>query len=172
MKSYPVIFALFITLLGIVVTILLQSAPGSVSGNPHPSFPSMSQGGDASRHDGITVLGWLFGALQIILFVVCIWVSLCGVKAHRWMVIACGVAYLFVFTMLMITYRQGVAEAPFVLGFPLPTTLLLFGMWPMAAVFAILYVVKFRSWVYSPQDQEAFENLKAEMSSKGGDHDA
>ena len=74
--------------------------------------------------------------------------------------------------MLMITYRQGVAGAPFVLGFPLPTTLLLFGMWPMAVVFSILYVVKFRSWVYSPQDQEVFENLKAEMNSKGGDHDA
>ena len=68
MKTYSVIFTLFIALLGIVVAILLQSAPDSVSGNSHPSFPSMSQGGDASRHDGIWVLGWLFGALQIILF--------------------------------------------------------------------------------------------------------
>lgn len=172
MKSYSVIFFLLIALMGIVFTILLQPAPDSISGNLHPIFPSMSQGGDASRHDGFLALGWLFGALQIILFVVCIWVSICGEKTHRWVVIVCGGAYLLIFTMLMISYRQGVIEAPFILGFPLPTTLLVFGMWPMAVVFSILYVVKFRSWVYSPQDQEVFENLKAEMNSKGGDHDA
>ena len=173
MKSYSVIFFLLIALMGIVFTILLQPAPDSISGNLHPIFPSMSQGGDASRHDGIWALGWLFGALQIILFVVCIWVSLCGEKTHRWVVILCGVGLFINFHHAHDHLSPGrCREAPFVLGFPLPTTLLLFGMWPMAVVFSILYVVKFRSWVYSPQDQEVFENLKAEMNSKGGDHDA
>ena len=80
MKPYAIIFALLLSLLGVLLVILWQPVPEAVSGVAHPEFPTMSQGGEAVRHEGLLGLGWLFGALQIGLFVACLWVSLSGTK--------------------------------------------------------------------------------------------
>ena len=62
--------ALTLLMLAVIgIAALVPEIPG-VYGSPHPDFPGMLQGGPGpERHDGLLWIGWLFGLLQIALFV-------------------------------------------------------------------------------------------------------
>lgn len=161
MKPYPMLLALLLTLDVVLIVAMTRPVPEAANGEPHAEYTSMSQGGTAARHQGRLVIGWIYGAVQIGLFVCCLGLGVGPTRPKRWLIAGCGALYLGIFSGLMLAYSKGIAGAPTVLGFPLPTTWLVFGMWPTAALFAVLYVVQFRQWIYSPEDARRFEEIRA-----------
>lgn len=160
MKPYVFVFILLLCILDTLGFALFTEPPEAVSGVAHPEFGSMSQGGDASRHEGRLVGGWLYGSLQIGLFVFLIGQCVPSGRPGRWLIGASGGAYLAIYLGLILSYGKGVEGAPFLLGFPLPTAWLVFGMWPISAIFAVLYATQYTKWIYTPEDAKRFQAIK------------
>ena len=162
MKPYLILLSLLmITALTLAVS-LTRPVPEAAKGAPHPEHVEMNQGGEAQRHEGRLLLGWIYGMAQIGIFIVAIRISIPKDRPGRWWLMVGSVLYLAVFSGMMYAYAQDKAGAPFVLGFPLPTALLVFGMWPASALFVVLYSTHFRKWVYSEADARRFEEIKAQ----------
>ncbi|MEM8993457.1 MAG: hypothetical protein AAGF23_01570 [Acidobacteriota bacterium] len=161
--------------LSILFTVALSrpAAPGSF-GIPHPDFATMLRGGDGvARHGHLLWLGWAIGAAQIVLFAVMMAlgarrgpscdgdVSGGGLRGLGWPLAAVTAGCLGVWTLLMVTYA-GYLEDPdpgLVMALPAPTATMIYALWALPVLFAVLYVAGFRRWVYSPADQAAFEAL-------------
>lgn len=158
--GYWLLFGLLLAILITLGIFLSSPVPDAASGATHPTFPSMSEGGTSERHEGRLWLGWIYGSLQIVLYTFCVFFVVSKAKSGRVWILISGVIYLSVFAALILNYRNGLENASFSLGFPFPTSLLIFGMWPVAALFALLYVVGYSSWIYSLDDARRFEALK------------
>ncbi|MCZ6696403.1 MAG: hypothetical protein O7A63_07685 [Acidobacteria bacterium] len=160
---------LALTLLMLVVigfAAFVPEIPG-VYGSPHPDFPGMLRGGPGpERHDGILWIGWLFGLLQIALFV-----TLMIIGARRGgrpsgatvPLVFCGAIQAAVWTSIVLTYRGAMQDGAgaFILAFPIPSAILLYVLWPLMGLFTLCFVVGFRRWVLSDEDLAAFERLVA-----------
>lgn len=162
MRTCGLIFAVLFLLCVVLALWLAQPEPAAGHGVAHPDLASMDQGGDPQRHAGRLWLGWLFGSLQIVLFVACLRLGVKPGQTSSWLFVLAGGVYVAAFSLLMIAYANGTAGSRFVLGYPLPTALLVYGLWPVAFLFVVLYVFKYRSWIYSPEDARRFAALKAE----------
>jgi hypothetical protein len=161
------LFALILALAVLVVGIGL--AAGDTHPTVHPAFAGMTQGGDgAARHDDITLLlGWAFGAVTIALFAA---LMAFGARRNRYAgslrrFLLLGVlAHLTVWTALVWLYRGYRAglhdpSPQLFLAFPAPTAVMLYLMLPVPVVFVLYFVLGFRRWVLTPEDQAAYERL-------------
>ena len=120
----------------------------------------MNQGGDADRHSGMMVITGLYGGLQIVLLVI----GLCfGIRRDRSSVIPLVIAgrpfYVLTFAAMVAAYAGGMDAAPMVFGLPLPTSLMVFGMWGVPFLFVMLYVATFRKWIFNDDDARRFADL-------------
>ena len=50
----------------------------------------------------------------------------------------------------------------FLLGFPLPTAVMLYGIWGVPLIFVLFFVIRFDQWILKPEELERFETLLAE----------
>ncbi|NKB89664.1 MAG: hypothetical protein GKS06_15715 [Acidobacteria bacterium] len=130
----------------------------------------MLVGGDGSSHRAVLALGWAFGALQIALFAALILFGAGARGRERGLLrplVGGSVVYLFVWTLVVAAYQGWLAGAsgPSVLGFPLPTVLLIFAMWPLPVFYVYLYVRHFDRWVFNADDEARLRDL-AERSSQ------
>lgn len=133
----------------------------------HPAFAAMQHGGDGSARTGpVLVLGALFGFVQIAYFGLCFAL---GVRRHEGLgplrrpLLAGLAAYAAVWGLLVWTYVDYAAaptESMRVLGFPLPTAVLLFGFWPVPVVFAWIYLRHF-DWIV---DEERIDRFRARLA--------
>ena len=112
------------------------------------------------------LLGALFGFVQIAYFGLCFAL---GVRRHEGLgplrrpLLAGLAAYAAVWGLLVWTYvdyAAAPAEAMRVLGFPLPTAVLLFGFWPVPVVFAWIYLRHF-DWIV---DEERIDRFRARLA--------
>ena len=166
MKPYLILLGLLVLTALTLGVALTRPVPEAATGAPHAEHAEMKQGGDPERHDGGLLLGWIYGVAQIGLFMVTIGISIPKNRPGQWWLSVCSVLYLAVFSAMMLVYAQERANAPSVLGFPLPTAMLVFGMWPASALFVVLYSTHFRKWVYSTADAKRFEEIKTKYSGR------
>ena len=160
MRSGLALLSLLVVAAITLAVSLSLSAPPAVKGAPHPEHAEMNQGGAAERHHGRLLLGWVYGVAQIGLFVMTIGICIPKTSPGRGWLRAVSLLYVLVFSVMMWTYGRTSAEVPFVFGFPLPTALLIFGMWPVSALFVVLYSAHFSRWIYSKEDAVRFEEIK------------
>ena len=131
----------------------------------------MNQGGTAARHAGLGVIGWVFGAAQILLYGACLPIGLKQndeVRAswRRWLLVF-TLIYLLTFTALIVSYFNQAEPPPGVLlGLPTSTVLFVFGMWIAPAVFVVLYSINYRRWVYDEDDAQRFAELIAKYKTE------
>ncbi len=116
-------------------------------------------------------LGWAIGAAEILLcvFLIALGARRGGPRATEasglhglgWRLAISLVAYLGVWTLLMVAYARYLHDpAPdLILALPAPTAIMLYLLWPLPLVFSGFYVFGFRRWVFSEQDEAAFRNL-------------
>ena len=52
-------------------------------------------------------------------------------------------------------------DVPFALGFPVPTSWMLFGVWCAGMVLAAVYIFGFRRYVFTAADEAEYEALRA-----------
>jgi hypothetical protein len=165
MRRWWLIFGFLLALCLVLGAVLLMPGSEGKHGLPHPRISSMLIGGDVSRHGGVIWLAWLYGSLQIGLFVTTLTLGLRQRRTGLGTIAAIGLALAGVFTSMMLVYAKHQLDAsPHLwLGFPPSTALMLFALWPLPTVFIVLYVVQFDRWFLAPQDLENFTQLvKAE----------
>ncbi len=164
---FGIVFATTVALSTLLVLAFLKPEAEAGHVKLHADFPTMLQGGSGVvRHGDLLWLGWGVGILEILLFV-----GLLAVGARRGgrlhglgLPLLIGtVAYLGIWTWLMLAYRSSLGEtAPnFFLALPAPTAIMLYVLWPVPVVFVGCFVFGFRRWVLTREDQAAFEQLVA-----------
>ncbi|MEO1974211.1 MAG: hypothetical protein ABGX07_21795 [Pirellulaceae bacterium] len=149
--------------IGVVVTIGLLVGTDGLHGIPHDKFSrTMLQGGSGSeRHASVRWLGLSLGLLQVSFFVGCLLLGIRGLAGRTRVVIVCGTLYAAAFAMMVIVdhfYAMGSARA-IVMGFPLPTAIMMYGVGGAPLAFVLLYVLNFDQWILTPDDFEKFEKL-------------
>jgi hypothetical protein len=162
---------------GLVLIVAVVQGESSVGhGFAHPKYATMERGGlGLERHGPILWLGWLFGVLQIAIFVVCI--ALGSVRRGRtggmsWVLTIGGLLYVGVFSVMFLAYFGSLEADPTLMGsFPEATALMLYALWPVPTYFVIVYVTMFDRWIFTADDSARFEALVAASRErrKGGD---
>lgn len=153
---------------GLLAVALLTGEPPNGHGMPHPRISEMRAGGPATaRVDDVSSVGFGIGALLIVSFVLCICIGVSRRQQSRtflaWLA-AGGAASLAVWTALVLAYRSdsGHTEPDLVLGLPVATAWMLYGLWAAPGVFTLLYSAGFERWIHTPEDQQRFEAILAE----------
>ena len=164
-----VVFAVLVALCAVVLAVALTDEPAGSRGIDHPEFETMRQGGGSERHDSVVFWGWLYGTLSIALFV---GFMALGLRRRGRLPEGSGPAlviglalFALVFTLLVLSYRAYVepgADRALFGSFPRPTAWMLYGLWPVPLVFALLYMKNFDRWVISEDEVAEFEQLVAE----------
>ena len=161
MNKIPILLlACTATMTGLLLVCLLSPEPAAGHGVPHPDFPQMNQGGTAQRHENLITIAGLYGALQIVVLVAGLCLGICH-RSRLFPMLLGGSAYLAIYTAVVVTYSNGMDNAPTMLGFPLPTMLMVFGLWGTPWFFVVMYVVKFKAWVFDDNDARKFAELLA-----------
>jgi len=151
----------------ILLAVALTPEIADGHGRAHPTYKTMLQGGDgAERHARTLWLGGAFGALQIAFFVGL--VAFGGRRSDRLgrltvPVLVVGGLYVATFVAMVFAYRayaEGRVEG-LVLSFPLPTALMLYGLWLVPLLLMIVYIALFDGWIYTPDDEARFRQILA-----------
>lgn len=169
-KTPVIILLLTVALTGLLLICLVRPAPPAAAGEPHPEIPEMNRGGDGDRHAGLILVGGLYGGLQIVLLISAMRLGIRRDHNRPLSLLIAGTVYVGTFAAMVVTYTGGMERAPEVLGLPLPTSLMVFGMWGVPFVFVVLYIAKFREWIYSEDDARRFADLVARRDESPGSH--
>jgi hypothetical protein len=168
MKLIHLVLALIILISVLLGIVAFSPMPIDIS-SAHPSIEDMKVGGDGAErivHIG-AVAYWLQNA---VLLLGLLFISL-GVKAQNrtrsyWIcllfiaVVMFGVWYAVYFghQEFLVT-----GETRFFLGFPTATAWMIYGVWGSAALLTLLYVIGFRKFIYTHEDERQFEQLLREL---------
>jgi len=162
-----VIYGLLLAILALLCWLMMLPEPDFVTGAPHPIFPGMNVGGDGAARLGhaSAAIGVLGGLIMLLMQAL----PMLGVSERRrdgafWvlMAVVAGAAQGTWWAMYL-GYLAFLAtgETRFVFGFPVPTTWMLFGVWSSGALFCLIYIIGFRRFVFTPEDEAAYEALRA-----------
>ena len=165
-------------LLAITVTLILsliRPEPPDYSGRPHPEIEEMRIGGDgAARMQGYKTAGFIILGCSILLFIALMVFGVSGRHRTRAFWIWMGINSL---VLLYVSYRimsgyldyLSTGKLTFIMGFPEPTAWMIYGIWGGGALFVILYVVGFKKFIYTPQDESVLQDIAEEYSKEGGE---
>jgi len=150
----------------VIMSLFCISDPSAGRSPAHAEFSdTMYQSSlGTDRHTQVRWVGLAFALAQAIFFVV---VLLLGTKQRGPLVVLFGLgglAYAAAFIALVLaesTYAQGDVQS-IVLGFPLPTAIMVYGVGGVPIFFSALYVLQFDRWVMRPEDLERVTKLAAE----------
>jgi hypothetical protein len=145
------------------VLMILPASPGG-GPTPHPDYPGMLVAGDGSQGRAIVALSWAFGALEIALFSVLVWLGAGRRAAARGFarpLLGWSLVYVLVWTLIVAAYRGWIAgtSGPSLLQLPLPTVMLLTVMGPLPLFYVVLYVRYFHRWVFDDADAARLQAL-------------
>ncbi len=173
MKLIYSIFGMLIIVAACVVAIFLVGEPDASTGTAHASIDALRVGGDGlARFQSVANIALLMFSAILIMFGMLLYM---GISKHRRSVqckawITTGtIALLLVWWSMFGTYSAYLAsgEFPMILGFPLPTAFTVYGLWLAGFVFVIAYVVGFRSFIFTKDDEEAYHELVEKYKHQG-----
>jgi hypothetical protein len=172
-REIYVVLALLLVLAIFLGISLLKPMPVSPSGTPHSEINGMRIGGDgAARFKGFETTAFVLFAASFILFSTLIVTSVS--KRNRsasfwfWLVLI-TLLVLFVWYRVFDSYTDylSTGDLRFFLGFPEPTAWMIFGLWGGGALFALLYVLGFRRFIYTKHDEETLKDIIEEYAKEG-----
>lgn len=170
-RTQPLMFVIagLLLILGVLLVWLLSMPePGAVSGAAHPEQAGMSVGGDRGERLGSAgpMLFWLQSCILLLIHAL---IALGVAPGNRtrtfWgllgVIAAVSLAIWWGMYESYTSYlHTGVVSEVF--GFPLPTSLALFGVPCGGALLCVFYVWGFRRFIYTEADEAAYEKLRAE----------
>ena len=164
------IVSLLIVIVLILVLSLLKQEPVIYNGSPHPDIEGMRIGGDgASRIKGFQAATYILNASCILLFIALMVFGISRRYRTRsfwlWTAIS-SLILLFVVYRFIDSYFNYLSDGKlkFFLGFPEPTAWMIYGIWGGGALFIILYVIGFRKFIYTEEDEAVLQDIAAEYS--------
>jgi hypothetical protein len=169
MKPTHVMYGCLVAMLLAVGATLFVPRIDNGQGYKHPAFPEIMQRGttDPPRHEQLWAPAAIFGAAQIVFFLACLAFGASRRKRLPKTFLAFlglgGAAYMGVFVWMFEAYLRdpGMTSSPFFGGFPLPTAIMLYGVWGIPLVFVVLYVAFFKRFIFTAEDEVAFRELVA-----------
>ena len=165
MRPIPVLLGLLAGLLALCALIFSIPEPVNGHGMAHHAVDGMRQAGDAWQQSGpVFRVGYLLGVFIYLIISALIYIGVPQSKRDRKLRLAHATATLVVlgmWSLLIYLFRQYlVSDDPMiVLAFPLPTLVMLLGLWLAPLSFSLIYVLGFRRWIFTPGDEETFRKL-------------
>ena len=165
MKFSWFVLGTLLTLCAILAALfIIGEAPGGLN-IPHPEYPDMLQGRPGvETQSHIKWLGYAFGIIQFFFFAALI--LFCLDKQGRLKKLKTPVLFaaglcITALTLTMAAYWTFAREGSGQLfgGFPLPTALMLYALWPMQLFFVVIYVVYYDKAIFTPEDNDTFQAL-------------
>ena len=152
---WQAIFALLLAMCAVLFFVLIRGEAGDFHGIGHAEKTDMLVGGPAIERTGDLIwIGWIFGTLQLLMFVALLAPGFKGFtrglavggRAILWGV---GVLYLALFTAVMYQYHAELHGAAEWTGFPRSTWLAIFVLWPCPYLLIATYSFGFKRFIYS-----------------------
>ncbi len=168
MRLVWLVFLLLLVVAACVVTAMAVPEGRLAAGGPYPDNPAMGIGGDGSRFFAIA---WPVIIWQAVVHILVAPFLAMGVeKARRnrsfwfWM-LACSGLTLTAWLAGMAAYLSflDTGETSFLLGYPLPTTLTMLGIWMGGLSYALFYTIGYRTYFFTHEEEAAFEDLVREV---------
>jgi hypothetical protein len=173
-RLIALIFALCLAMGALLLAILFaEQAPGA-SGAPHPTIAGMQVGGDGqARLEVIGGYAFLFQALLLLL--ICCLCAL-GVSARyrsKTFYVYLAACYGFMFLVWWQTYFGhqdflATGDTAYFMGFPIASAWQMYGTWLGAIGLVLIYILGFNKYIYTDQDEAAFQALIAEKETAPG----
>lgn len=165
MKTIHFIYVLLILFLGVIIALAMTTAPVNVTGQVHDGYKTMLKGGESmSSSAHTTLLAYLFGLCAtgtLCLFLIMGARRRGKLDGIRPWLIGASIAYLLVFTLTYFSDLNYVATGHnrFFLGWPIPTAWMIYAMWATPIFFVLIYILKFRDWILTSEDETRFKEL-------------
>ncbi|MDE0512168.1 MAG: hypothetical protein OXI88_10335 [Gammaproteobacteria bacterium] len=165
MRPILVLLSLLVFMLGLSALILGIPEPINGHAMAHHAVDGMRQVGDIHQQsDPVFGAGYLLGVLIYLVISVLVCLGVQPAKRDRTLVLAHTAATLLVlgvWSLLMYLFRQYLltGDPMIVFGFPLPTLVMLLGVWIAPMSFSLIYILGFRRWVFTPEDEKTFREL-------------
>ncbi|MCH2201858.1 MAG: hypothetical protein MK102_07800 [Fuerstiella sp.] len=163
-SNVPLVLMFCLTGMCVVVGLLFFIIePAGGHGTAHARFPdTMNQGSTGfDRLGDVRWIGLAFALLQAAFFVVVLFLGTKERTALRGWFAAVGFLYLLTLTALVIAeaaYAQG-SVRDIVLGFPLPTAIMVYGVGGTPILFSMFYLLMFDRWILKPEDLQLIQEL-------------
>ena len=144
---------------------IFGDVPDMVSGGPHPEISGMSIGGDgAARLSGLWIEGLVvYFACFLIMPLFCVFGVQPKNRSKTFWILMGGVTLInLVFASLLILFYVdflNTGKTFLLLGFPVPTAMMMFGCWGAAFLYTAIYIWGFDTFIFTPEDEAAFEAL-------------
>ena len=171
-KLIYIIFVVGVLMAAILVTIILTENVPNSGGATHPEIAGLQIGGDgAARMEHIGTLGLAFHCLLLAQIVL---LSLLGVSERyrsTELIAYMGGSLIF---MLLVAWQMYSGHQQFLeteetghfLGFPTATAWATYGTWIGAIPLILIYSIGFRKYIYTPEDEEKYNELLAEKAER------
>lgn len=159
------VFGLLLVLCAIIIALFcIGEVPGSLS-IEHPDHANMQQGRPGiETQSHIKWLALFFGILQFCLAAGLI--ALClnkkgSLKTFKTPLLICTFLCITVFSLMVAAYWVYIQKGsgPLFGSFPLPTALMLYGVWPITTLFVFIYVMYYDKAIFTKEDNEKFQAL-------------
>lgn len=165
MRIAPIVLAILLMILALLVWIAFSPVPLNATGASHPNIESIKVGGD-----GLARLGTVGNAmywLQALVLVLAMLLVAMSIKASRrtrqfWVVLGLtGLLYQVVWWNLWHRYLAFLhtGEVTYFLGFATPTAWMIYGIWLSGLGLLSIYVLGFRRYILTVEDELQFEAL-------------
>ena len=151
----------------IVLIIILWINPLSfATGQAHPEYSTLLKSGSSVMES--TLVKWvafLFGICIIGFFCLCVLIGARKVgkdqkRMYRYLFLGIVVYFLFYGVTVFSYWKYMASRADsFVLGFPVPTAWMLYGLGFAPILMTFVYLLKFDDWVLSPNEIERFKEI-------------
>lgn len=174
-KLIPIILSICLIMGALVIAIIYATETPFAGGSPHPDFQGMVIGGDGEmRLLHIGTFAFLFQSLLLLLIVCLCCLGVNQLKRSRSFYGYMAASY----TMAMFIWWQmysghqaflSSGEIDYFMGFPVPTAWQMYGTWLSAIPLILLYSLGFRKYIYSAEDEKAFQAILAEHKSAKSD---
>ena len=159
------IFLIGLAMGGILLLIYFSPTVSNAAGLNHPVYAGMKIGGDgAARIAPITGLAFIFQVLVLAQFACFVALGVAEKRRNLTFFGALTVCYLitvFVWWRLFAGHQAFLnsGETHYFLGFPTATAWAVYGIYLAGVSFIALYVLGFKQFVWSDQDEEDFQQL-------------
>lgn len=169
MRLLATLLGLLAAILAVLLAAALLPEPPGAAGQPHAAFATMRHGGPAAERTGwVLGLGWALGALTIATFATAFALGIRGREGLgplRRPIVAGALLYEICWIAVVSSYRAyaGDPDVPILWGFPLPTALMLYLLWPFPLLFGLLWVRAFDGTVL---DDDALARFRARLDAR------
>ncbi|MBM80666.1 MAG: hypothetical protein CMJ78_08745 [Planctomycetaceae bacterium] len=165
---------LLITLLALWAIVIFAAVSPSKSypgASTHPQEREMDVAGESIAFDAeMIATGTVTGLLLIAVYLLCLSLG-AGKNGYNRRFVglvilsACGVCGSFLAMAANYGGYVTAQQPEIVAGFPVPTAWMVYGVWLCPLVFLAIYVIGFKSWVMTDEDQQRLARLVADRQS-------